>query len=156
MTIFSKSLRGMAVGVAVLMGSTGLAQAQKISIALSTWVGYGPLYIAQDKGFFKDEGLDVDLVKMEDPKTRLPALIANRVNLVATTIDTVLNFYSPEHPMKYAFALDDSRGGDGIVAKDSIKSVADLKGKKVGFAEGSVSQFFLAVLLKENGLKLSD
>ena len=53
-------------------------------------------------------------------------------------------------------ALDDSAGGDAIVARKEIKSVKDLKGKKVAFAEGSVSQFFLNVLLKESGLSQKD
>ena len=39
-----------------------------VKIAHSTWVGYGPLYIAQSKGFFKKNGVNVDLVVMEDPK----------------------------------------------------------------------------------------
>ena len=151
------NLAGATFGAALaLTAAAGIAQAAKLSIGLSTWVGYGPLYIAKDKGFFKDEGLDVDLVKMEDPKTRMPALIAGRIDLAVTTIDTVLNFYSADHPLDYVFALDDSHGGDGIVAKAAITSVADLKGKDVAYAEGSVSQFFLAVLLKQAGLTLKD
>jgi NitT/TauT family transport system substrate-binding protein len=149
-------LSAIVLGTAVMMGSATMAPAESMSIGLSTWVGYGPLYIAEAKGFFKDEGIEVEIVKMEDPKTRMPALIAGRISLAATTIDTVLNFYSADHPLTYVFALDDSSGGDGIVATSAVKTVADLKGKKVGYAEGSVSQFFLAVLLKEAGLTLKD
>ncbi|MDE3240651.1 MAG: ABC transporter substrate-binding protein [Paracoccaceae bacterium] len=152
-----RTVRRLALGAAaaVLLAAPSV-QAADLSIGLSTWVGYGPLYIAQAKGFFKDEGLNVKLIKMEDVKTRMPALIAGRIDLAVTTIDTVLNFYSDAHPMDYVFALDDSHGGDGIVAKDTIKSVSDLKGKTVAYAEGSVSQFFLAVLLKRDGLTLKD
>lgn len=145
------------VTMAAVFGAMSHAQAaDKLSIGLSTWVGYGPLYIAKDKGFFADEGLDVDLKVMEDVKTRMPALIAGRIDAAVTTIDTVLNFYSERHPLNYLFALDDSRGGDGIVADKDIKTIADLKGKKIAFTQGSVSQFFLGVVLKNNGLKLSD
>ncbi|HEY6433929.1 MAG TPA: ABC transporter substrate-binding protein, partial [Acetobacteraceae bacterium] len=41
-----------------------VASADTVKIAHSTWVGYGPLYIARDKGFFKQNGVDVDLVVM--------------------------------------------------------------------------------------------
>ncbi|WP_102225063.1 ABC transporter substrate-binding protein [Acidimangrovimonas sediminis] len=153
------ALKGLArtAAAAVFVAAAGAAHAEdKISIGLSTWVGYGPLYIAQDQGFFKDEGLSVDLVKMEDPKTRMPAMIAGRIDMAVTTIDTVLNFYSPKHPLTYLFALDESTGGDGIVADKDIKTIKDLKGKKVAFAEGSVSQFFLGALLHKEGMKLSD
>src|SRR2546422_4828712 len=46
------------------------AAAETIKIAHSTWVGYGPLYIARDRGFFKNHGAEVELTVMEDPKLR--------------------------------------------------------------------------------------
>ncbi|AJD51609.1 NitT/TauT family transport system substrate-binding protein [Thalassospira xiamenensis M-5 = DSM 17429] len=152
-----KGLCLSAIALGTVWGLSAPASAnQELTIAHSTWVGYGPLYIARDKGFFEEEGLDVDLVVMEDVKTRMPALAAGRIDVAVTTIDTVLAFYSPEHPLSYLFALDDSRGGDGIVAGKDIKTIADLKGKSIAFTEGSVSQFFLSVLLKDAGMKLSD
>ncbi|OSQ27660.1 ABC transporter substrate-binding protein [Thalassospira sp. MCCC 1A03138] len=152
-----KGLCLSAIALGAVLGLSAPASAnQELTIAHSTWVGYGPLYIARDKGFFEEEGLDVDLVVMEDVKTRMPALAAGRIDVAVTTIDTVLAFYSPEHPLSYLFALDDSRGGDGIVAGKDIKTIADLKGKSIAFTEGSVSQFFLSVLLKDAGMKLSD
>ena len=83
MSVHSRSLRALALAALVTVSGTGLAQAAKLSIGLSTWVGYGPLYIAQAQGFFKDEGLEVNLLKMEDPKTRMPALIADRIDTAA-------------------------------------------------------------------------
>ena len=134
----------------------GPAAAEPLKVAHSTWVGYGPFYIAQELGFFKDEGLDVELILMEDVKTRMPALATGQVDAAATTVDAVLNFYSAKRPFRYVFAVDDSRGGDGIVAERSIRTVAALKGKRIAFSEGSVSQFYLGVLLKEAGLSLTD
>src|SRR5205807_10647315 len=57
---------------------------------------------------------------------------------------------------KYVAAIDDSNGGDGIVATRDIKSIKDLKGRKVAVNEGSVSQFYLNVLLAKAGLKETD
>ena len=54
-------------------------------------------------------------------------------------------------------ALDDLLGGDGIVAHEDIRSIADLKGRMVGVdASGTVSEFYLNVLLKEAGLSQDD
>ena len=141
---------------ATLMFASTAAAAEPLKVAHSTWVGYGPFYIAQEKGFFEQEGLEVELVLMEDVKTRMPALAAGRIDAAATTVDTVLNFYSDKRPFRYLFAVDDSKGGDGIVANNEIRAVADLKGRKIAFTEGSVSQFYLSVLLKEAGLSLKD
>jgi NitT/TauT family transport system substrate-binding protein len=52
--------------------------------------------------------------------------------------------------------VDNSKGGDGIVANKNIADVAGLKGKKVAFEQGSVSQFFLNALLKDAGLTQDD
>ena len=154
---FLSRLRGPALAfLAALGGFSTAAAADPLTVALSTWVGYGPLYIAKEKGFFKDEGLDVKLVLMEDVKTRMPALTAGRIDVAVTTVDAVLAFTSADRPLTYLFAVDDSRGGDGIVANKAIKDVAGLKGKKIAFTEGSVSQFFLSVLLKDAGLTVKD
>jgi NitT/TauT family transport system substrate-binding protein len=62
----------------------------------------------------------------------------------------------PGIDLHYVLAVDNSKGGDGIAANKDIKSIADLKGKKVAFEEGSVSQFFLNALLKDAGMSQSD
>jgi NitT/TauT family transport system substrate-binding protein len=134
----------------------GSAAAEPLKLAHSTWVGYGPLYIAKEKGFFDGEGIEVELIVMEDPKIRFAALAAGQIDVAVTTVDTVLNYLSEQQGYRYLFALDDSKGGDGIVADKDIATVADLKGKSVAYAEGSVSQFYLGVLLKEAGLTLKD
>ena len=157
MKTLSKHLCYAATAVFISASSlTSAFAADTLKIGFSTWVGYGPLYIAEEQGFFEEEGLSVDLIKMEDVKTRMPALAAGRIDAAATTVDTVLGFTTEAHPLTYLFAVDDSRGGDGIVATTDIETVADLKGKKVAYTEGSVSQFFLGALLKDEGLKLND
>jgi NitT/TauT family transport system substrate-binding protein len=146
------------VAGSVLLGLVigGGAAAEPLKVAQSTWVGYGPLYIAQEKGFFDEEGLEVELIVMEDPKIRFPALAAGQIDVAVSTVDTVLNYLSDQQSYRYLFAIDDSKGGDGIVANKDIETVADLEGKSVAYAEGSVSQFYLGVLLKEAGLSLDD
>lgn len=134
----------------------GIALADTVKIAHSTWVGYGPLYIARTKGIFKKNGVDVELIVMEDPKERFPTLIADRIQMIASTVDTALLYLKKPTDFQYVVAIDDSDGGDGVVAVKDIKTVADLKGRRVGVNEGSVSEFYLNVLLAKAGLKESD
>ena len=143
------------VALAPIM-DTSTAQADTVKIAHSTWVGYGPLYIARDKGMFKQNGVDVDLIVMEDPKERFPTLMADKIQMIASTVDTALLYLKKPNDFQYVVAIDDSNGGDGIVAFKDIKTIADLKGKKVAVNEGSVSEFYLNVLLAKAGLKESD
>lgn len=145
--------------VAMMAGALGLpaiAAAQPLKIRYSVWVGYGPLFLARDKGFLKEEKVDVELINMDDPKEGFFAMSAGRLDGVVSTIDTMVLYLKTGKEFQYVLALDDSAGGDAIVARKEIKSVKDLKGKKVAFAEGSVSQFFLNVLLKESGLSQKD
>ncbi|MGH7152582.1 MAG: ABC transporter substrate-binding protein [Acetobacteraceae bacterium] len=150
-------LTGLLLGLAsVPVLHAKVALADTVTIAHSTWVGYGPLYIARDKGFFKQNGVDVDLVVMEDPKERFPTMMADRIQMIASTVDTALLYMKTPTDYQYVVAIDDSHGGDGIVAKKDITSLADLKGKKVAVDDGSVSDFYLNVLLEKAGLKESD
>ena len=55
---------------------------------------------------------------------------------------------------KAVAVLDESHGGDGIVATDKVNSIADLKGQTVAMNEGSTSQFWFSYLLKKNGVAL--
>lgn len=157
MTRAALRLATLLIGLAVLpLMPSRPARADTVKIAHSTWVGYGPLYIARAKGFFKKHGVDVDLVVMEDPKERFPTLMADRIQMLASTVDAGLLYLKKPTDFQYVVAIDDSDGGDGIVANKSIKTIADLKGKRVAVDQGSVSEFYLNVLLAKAGLKESD
>jgi NitT/TauT family transport system substrate-binding protein len=134
----------------------GTAEAQTLKLAHSTWVGYGPFFIAEAKGFFKEEGVDIELVTMEDTPAKMAALQAGQVDLVASTVDEFPIYMPPGKMLRYILAVDNYKGGDGIVALKDIKTLADLKGKKVAFETGSVSQFFFDAVLKEAGMSESD
>lgn len=142
--------------VLVLCCSLSPAWAEQLVLGHSTWVGYGPLYIARDKGFFEEEGVDVKLQTMENTSIKMGALIAGQIDVVASTADEFPLYMKPDIPLRYIFAVDNSKGGDGVVSQKEINSVADLKGKKVAFEEGSVSQFFINALLREAGLTQDD
>ncbi len=131
-------------------------RAETLTLAHSTWVGYGPFYIARDKGFFVEEGVDVELRIMENTPLKMGALMAGQVDLVASTADEFPIYMKPGTPVKYFLAVDNSNGGDGVVSNKDIAKVADLKGHKVAFEEGSVSQFFINALLLEAGLTQDD
>ncbi len=132
------------------------AEAGTLKLAHSTWVGYGPFYIARDKGFFKEEGVDVELSIMEDTPLKMGAFMAGQLDMVASTADEFPIYLKDGKSIRYVLAVDNSKGGDGIVSNKEINSVADLKGKKVAFEEGSVSQFFFNAVLKEAGLTQAD
>ena len=131
------------------------AQAGTLSIGHTTWVGYGTLYLAQDLGYFKENGLTVELPVVEEASMYMAAQASGQLSGSASTIDEVLK-YRPQFCFKAVAALDDSHGGDGVLVGKNVKSLQELKGQAVAVNEGSTSQFWLSYLLKKNGMSMSD
>jgi NitT/TauT family transport system substrate-binding protein len=145
----------IAAGFALAMTGAAWA-ADPIRIAFPTWVGDGPFYLAQDKGYFADEGVDVELQIMEDSKFIFTALAAGQVDGVVPTPNTLLLNVKPDSNVVMVMAVDDSEGADGILANKSIASLADLKGKHVAYMEGSSPEFYLSYNLKQIGMSVDD
>src|SRR5262245_18194799 len=144
------------VGLAALSAVAGLcmmtaAEAGSMRLGMTTWVGYGPLFLARDKGYFKELGLDVDLRIIEDAALYMAAVASGELDGNASTIDEIMKYRSPQFCFKAVLALDDSHGGDGVLVHDGVNSLKDLKGQQVGMNEGSVSQFWFNILLTREG-----
>jgi NitT/TauT family transport system substrate-binding protein len=140
------------------MATSGISAQEPLalSIGYSVWVGYGPLFIAEDQGYFAEEGLDVTLINVENPADRFVAMAGGQLNGLVTTLDTLSQYCNADTPFKTIFGLDESSGGDGIVVNPSITSVADLAGKSIGVSQGTVSNFFLEYILQANGMSGDD
>lgn len=129
--------------------------ATDLSIGLTVWVGYGPLFLARDLGYFRDAGLNVTLQVVDDNALAMAAEAAGRMDGSASTVDEILKYRSKDFCFKAVAVLDDSFGGDGAVATADIKTLDDVKGKTVAMNEGSTSQFWWAYVLKKHGIPLT-
>lgn len=131
---------------------------KKIIIGYTPWTGYGPLFVAKEKGMFKSKGLDVELQAIEGVGDRKQALVANRIQAMAASLDVSVSAAGEGVPMKFVWAFDSSYGADGLIVKNGkgIEKVADLKGKEVAFHKGSASHFFLSTILEKAGLTDAD
>ncbi|SNX54281.1 ABC transporter substrate-binding protein [Thermoanaerobacterium sp. RBIITD] len=128
-----------------------------VKIGVSSWVGFAPLYVASEKGIFKKDGVNVKLETIQSATDRRTAMAANKIQGFVTTVDTHVMTAAAGIPVEQVLALDTSFGGDGVVAKKSIKTFADLKGKSVAIdMSGGASYFWFLYLLDKNGMKLKD
>lgn len=123
-----------------------------IALGFNTWVGYGPFYVADKKGFFTAEGLQVDLQRIEGTAERRAALIAGRLDALGTTIDDVAVGAEQAVPAKVVLAVDQSNGADGVVVSSDIKDIAQLRGRSVAVQPGFVNHFFLLYVLDQHGI----
>lgn len=127
-----------------------------ITIALPTWTGYGPLFLAKEKGFFEKNGATVNLTIIDGLAERKQAMAGGQIQGMATTTDVHVSLASSSVPVAIVWLLDASDGGDGILAKNEIASIKDLKGKKVALDVGGISHFFLLKALEKEGLTDKD
>lgn len=155
MTTVKKLLTAAAIVLSLPL-CTGVAEAGKIRLGMTTWVGYGPLFLARDMGFFKEAGVDVDLRIIEEASLYMAAVASGDLDGSASTVDEMMKYRSKDLCFKYVVGLDDSHGGDGVITQKDVDSLADLKGKDVALNEGSVSEFWFTILLKNAGMTKDD
>src|SRR5207249_10110091 len=128
----------------------------KVTVAMSGWTGFAPLSLAEKAGIFKKNGVDVT-IKFIPQKDRHLAIASGDVQCAATTVETWIVWNANGVATKQVLQLDKSYGADGMVVRNNIAKIADLKGKTVAAsAPGTAPYFTLAWMLKKNGLTVKD
>src|SRR6202046_3018687 len=149
----------------ILMALAGLvapASAQKITIAVVPSVPGGATYVALDKGYFRDAGLDVDIERIDPLGKAVPFLPTNQVQVAQGGINAgFYNSVAQGLPVALALESGSSPTYHNIIVrtdlKDQIKTPADLKGRTVGLSSaGSTSMYEVASVLAAAKLTLKD
>ncbi|MBK7863028.1 MAG: OmpA family protein [Archangiaceae bacterium] len=137
-------------------------------VAINTWAGHAPGIVANgglDVGsaasiYKKKYGLDVKFVLFEDPTLKLAAFQKGEIDIMWDTVDSYAREASvladQKVQAKSIIQEDWSRGGDGIVSLKTIKSVEDLKGKRIATTKFTPSHWLLLFLLSQSGLTPED
>jgi NitT/TauT family transport system substrate-binding protein len=149
-----KTVFNMVAGAAFLSMSAS-ALAEPLKIGYSDWPGWVAWQVAIDKGWFKQAGVDVKF-EWFDYSASMDAYSAGKIDGVLMTNGDALVTGSAGGKSKMIMLTDYSDGNDMIVAKPGIKSLKELKGKKVAVEEGLVEHLLLLDGLKKAGMKPSD
>jgi NitT/TauT family transport system substrate-binding protein len=131
------------------------AGAPILRVGYAPWVGPAPLLLARDKRFFANDQ-KVRFEEIKDTKLRFGALASGKLDGVVTTVDTMTYYWKRSSPFRAVLGLDDSNGGDGLVAASGIAKIEDLRGKRVAVPFGSVAEFFLNTVLRDHDMTESD
>ena len=129
--------------------------AAPLKIAYSDWPGFTILEVAKQKGWFKEEGVDVELLWF-DYLPSLDAFAAGKVDGVTVVATDALVSGANGAKSKFIALLDYSDGNDMIIGKPGIDSIKALKGQKVGIEVTLVEHMLLLKALEVNGMKQSD
>lgn len=113
-----------------------------------------PVYIAEKEGFFESEGLDLDLQSFKSPKDRDAALSSGNLDGANTDLIAVSTYLQGDLDFQI---VSQSIGTFSVLTNnDEVSSLADLKGKKVGYAKNQAPYYFLDAALKEEGISIAD
>lgn len=126
-----------------------------LRIAYSDWPGWTAFEIGIQKGWFKEEGVEVQF-SWFDYLPSMDAFSAGKVDAVTVTNGDGLVTGANGAKSKYILLTDYSDGNDQIIGRPGVKSLKDLKGKKVGLELTLVEHLLLLQGLQKSGLKASD
>ncbi|HEX9671696.1 MAG TPA: phosphate ABC transporter substrate-binding/OmpA family protein [Thermoanaerobaculia bacterium] len=139
-----------------------------VVVGLNVWAGWAPIFYANggaapnaDSLFAKKYGFKLDIKTIDSPSASINAFASGDVHLTAWTLDMIPLFYeqlkADSRALPRAFLqVDWSNGGDGVVVRQNIRSVADLKGKSIALAEHSPSHYLILNLLINAGVQPSE
>jgi NitT/TauT family transport system substrate-binding protein len=151
------SLIALLLAAAFALSACGApAKPTVVRIGTQPWIGYGPWWIAKEKGIFEKYGLQVELVDFVEDKEVNAAFASGDMDAANLATHTALKLYASGLDLKLVLLEDASYQADAIIAPSAITSIADLKGKKVAYEEGATSDLLLNYALAQNGLSLSD
>ena len=157
-------LLAVASAAALLVSATACAKKEepqpgartKVVLAFSAWPGWFPWQIAQEKGLFAANGVDVELKYFENYLDSLTALSTGNVSANSQTLNDTLISISGGAKQTIVLVNDNSTGNDQIIAGEGITGVAGLKGKTVAVEQGTVDHFLLLLALQKAGLTGKD
>ncbi|MGN1350256.1 MAG: ABC transporter substrate-binding protein [Anaerovoracaceae bacterium] len=135
--------------------SAGGGDMTDVSMAFCTWTGYAPMFIAKEKGYFADAGINMDIQIIEDESTYASLLTNNSVQFLATALDPNIKMFANGTPSRYLLTMDSSNGADGLVAVADIKTLDDLRGRTVALDKSASSYYFFLKAL-ESGSTLTE
>src|SRR5450432_575043 len=141
----------------MLLASVASAEGGKppLRVGFSDWPGWTAFEIGLQKGWFKEAGVDVKFDWFEYAPS-MDAYAAGKIDAVMMTTGDALVTGAPGPRSVAILVTDYSAGNDMIVAKRGIKSVKELKDKKIGLEVGLVEHLMLDKALEKNGMKEAD
>jgi putative hydroxymethylpyrimidine transport system substrate-binding protein len=132
---------------------------EKLTVLLDWHVNpdHGPLYVALERGAFKAAGLDVTLIAPSDPNDP-PRLVAAGRGDIAISYQPQLHIQAAKGlPLVRIGTLVSTPLNSLVVLRDGpVKSIADLKGRKIGYSVGGFEEALLGAMLARHGLALKD
>lgn len=125
-----------------------------LRIGLLEWPPYEILRLAEQLGYFPDDA--VEIVEFRSPAEAVRAYVAGGVDVIALSLDVVIEFSGRDDDHRVFIVIDESSGGDAVISRVPFDDLADLRGRRIGMQAGLLAAHVLTRLLEEAGLTVDD
>jgi NitT/TauT family transport system substrate-binding protein len=151
----------------VLLPSMASAQSEMVKLGDLSAISNAAIYIAVEKGFFKEQGVNVEISNFASAAKMVPALVAGELEVsVGSASAGLFNAVAEKAPFRIVADKGQTREGYGFsllaVRKDlvdsgEVKTFKDLKGKKIAIlAKGNIQHYLVGKMAEEVGLTIND
>ena len=143
----------------LLLTSQPVVAAEKMTVLLDWFVNpdHAPLFVALEKGYFAKRGLDVEFIAPSNPNDPPKFVAAGKADIAVSYQHSHYLQVEQGLPLVRIATLIATPLNSLVVLRDGdIKSIADLKGKTVGYSIGGFETLLLKTMLEQHGLQLAD
>lgn len=137
-----------------LLASCSKESSEPLRIASSPWPGYEPIYLARDIGYLpKDK---VNIFELPSSDITLESFRNRSADMATLTLDEALELLAGGVKFRILFVMDGSNGADAVMASPKVKSLADLKGKRIVIENIPLDVYMLSRTLNAAKLERKD
>ena len=152
------TIRKLTTGILILLlfltGACSESGLQQLRLGTNIWPGYEPLYLAGKLENWSEA--EIRLIEYPSTTEVLRAFRNRALEAASLTLDEALLLKQDNIPIKVVLVHDISDGGDVIIAKPGIKTMQQLKGKKIGVESNALGAFVITRALELNNMSLTD
>lgn len=151
MKIRKNKIINLFIGVVLPLLAACNSYEEPIKIGVNGWPPCELWYIAQEKGYFEDT--PVEIVRFSTWSDNMSSLYVGKTDLTHSTYFNAVYYNSRGEEAKIILSSDMIRGADGLVVKEGIEDIHDLKGRRIAVEVGTDEHFLLHKVLKEAGIR---
>lgn len=149
-----RALSGLAAAALLGLLAACSPPTPPLQVGSNHWAGYEGLYYARELGMLDPR--QVRLLEFSSTQEALRAFRNGALDAVAVTLDEALLLAEQEQEPRIVMVMDVSSGGDVLLAKPGMASLADLKGRRIGLETTTLGAYMLARVLAKAGLAAGD
>lgn len=138
------------------LGACAAPPPEPLRIGMNVWPPYELFFLARERGYFRDEGVEVELVDFSSYSGALAAYHQGQIDAFLATLNEVQIRDNFQDPPVVVLALDYSYGGDAVVARAGIERLEALRGRAVAYEESALGSYMLERALQHGGLAEHD